>query len=90
MINSAKDYTILQARKWEYDGSVESTCINRFFSNFLLRMHNESNTNVNDYGTGSIVCHLLLSGNYDEGYFDVLQKYNIYFLHILNNTWCIT
>ena len=53
MINNAKDYKYLLSKDGEYGGSVESTWLNRLFSNYLFRV--QSITNTVDYTTGSIV-----------------------------------
>ena len=37
-------------------------------------MHYENNPNTIDYGAESIVCHILISSNYDARRFDALQN----------------
>ena len=74
MFNSTVDYTNLLSRDGEYGRYVELTYISRLFSNYFFRVHYESSTNSVDLGTGSILCHLLFSGTYDAGNFDVSQE----------------
>ena len=77
MVNSTEDYKNLLSREWEYGGNVELTCISRLFSNYLLGEHYGNSTNTVDYGSESIVYHLLFSGNYNTKHFDLILKTNI-------------
>ena len=63
MFNSAKDQKNLLSRDGEYGGIVGLTPISCLFSNYLFRMNYENSTDIVDYGTGNIVCHLLFSGS---------------------------
>ena len=74
MIHSGEVYKNLLSTDGEYGGSVEFTCISRLISNFLPRVQYENSANTVDYGTDSIVCHLLFSGIYDVEHFDALQE----------------
>ena len=68
------EYCNLLSRDREYGGRVELTCISHLFSNHLFRVYFENGTNTADSGAGSIVCHLLFSGNFDAKHFDALQS----------------
>ena len=74
VFNRAEVYRNLLPRDDECGGSVVLRYISRLFSNYLFRVHYENSTNAVNYNTGSIACHLLFSGSYDAGHFDVLQN----------------
>ena len=75
MVNGTGNYKTVHSRDREYvKGRVKLTCMNRLFSNNLFRVHYENINNTVDYGSRSIVCHLLISGNCNTGHFDVLQN----------------
>ena len=43
-------------------------------SNYLISVHYKNSSNAANKETGSIVCHLLFSENYDAVDFDTLQN----------------
>ena len=77
VFNRAEVYRNLLPRDDECGGSVVLRYISRLFSNYLFRIHYEYSINTVDYGTESVVCHLLFSGSYDAGHFDGLQETHI-------------
>ena len=78
IVKNAEDYKNLLCNDGEYGGNVSLRHVSCLLSNDLFTVHYEDNTNSADYSTGNIVFHLLFSGDYNAGHFDVLQKKNFH------------